>query len=230
MRKQLRLTASASMLLGASVLGAPGLAQAAECSTLSNPVYVAGSSAVKPFLARVAAELAALNPSITVVYQGQGSCTGIQAMTSVTPGTITGTGVVWNTDGSEVSGGCSLSLAGTAVDIGVSDVYASSCSATLPNGVKDFYGPIQAMTFAVPASSNQTSISAEAAYLLMGFGTNGAVAPWTESNPGSGSKCHFRHPTDDCRSHQGSRDEMAGCRQFWLERRAHESGGGCHRR
>jgi ABC-type phosphate transport system substrate-binding protein len=180
MRKSL-LPVVGATLLGASVLfAAPTDAMAAACSTLTNPVYVAGSSAVKPFLAKVAAELAALSSPITVVYQGQGSCVGVQAMTGTTPGTITGTGVVWDKNGTEVAGGCSLSLVGDTVEIGVSDVFAESCSATVPAGVKDFYGPIQAMTFVVPAASTQSSISAEAAYLVMGLGANGAVSPWTD--------------------------------------------------
>lgn len=173
--------ASASVLLGTGALvAAPGAALAANCSTLTNPVYVAGSSAVKPFLAAVAAELAGLTTPITVVYQGQGSCTGVSALTGTTSTTITGTGIIWGTDGKEISGGCTLSLAGDAVDIGVSDVYASSCGATVPAGVKDFFGPIQAMTFVVPKASTQTSISAEAAYLMLGLGSAGAVAPWTD--------------------------------------------------
>jgi hypothetical protein len=101
-------------------------------------------------------------------------------MTGATPGTITGTGTIWDTSGTEISGGCSLSLAGDKVDIGISDVFAESCSATVPAGVKDFQGPIQAMTFVVPSASTQTSISAEAAYLIMGLGTAGDVAPWTD--------------------------------------------------
>lgn len=80
-------------------------ALAADCSTLSNPVYVAGSSAVKPFLAKVAGGLAALTPPVTVVYQGQGSCTGVNYMVASPTGTITGTGIIWDTTGTEVSGG-----------------------------------------------------------------------------------------------------------------------------
>ena len=40
-------------------------ALADTCASLPNPVYVAGSSAVKPFLAKVAAELASLAQPIT---------------------------------------------------------------------------------------------------------------------------------------------------------------------
>ncbi len=165
------------------ILAQANTAQAADCSTLPNPVYVAGSSAVKPFLAKVAAELAGLATPITVVYQGQGSCTGINYLVTSPTGSITGTGIIWDaTTGAEVAGGCALSLAGNTVDVGVSDVYATSCPNVvgLPAGVADFYGPIQAMTFAVPLASTKQVISAEAAYLLFGFGTDGVVGSWTD--------------------------------------------------
>lgn len=179
MRKPLLPRVGATLLLGATALIAlPKAAHAADCSTLTRPVYVAGSSAVRPFLAVVAAELASLPTPITVVYQSLGSCVGITSLTGSTAGTITGTGVTWSAAGA--AGSCTLSLAGNAVDIGVSDVFASSCGATIPSGVKDFLGPVQAMTFAVPSASTQNSISAEAAYLIMGFGSTGAVSPWTD--------------------------------------------------
>jgi hypothetical protein len=72
---------------------------------------------------------------------------------------------------------------GDQVNIGVSDVYAASCGYTLASGAKDFYGPIQSMVFAVPVTSTQTSISAEAAYMVFGFGADSAahtIAPWND--------------------------------------------------
>jgi ABC-type phosphate transport system substrate-binding protein len=165
------------------MLGSIEQASAADCSTLSNPVFVAGSTAVKPFLAKVAGALAALTPPVTVVYQGQGSCVGVNYLVTSPVGTITGTGTIFDASGAEVTGGCTLDLAGNAVDVGVSDVYATSCPSVvaLPAGIKDFYGPIQAMTFAVPVASTRQSISAEAAYLTFGLGADGAT-PWSDAN------------------------------------------------
>jgi ABC-type phosphate transport system substrate-binding protein len=154
-----------------------------NCDDLPNPVYVAGSTAVQPFLAKVAASLVASN--ITVVYQGQGSCVGVGYLTS-SSNTITGTGVYWDATGTAVSGGCTLSLAGDQVLVGVSDVYAASCGVDpLPDGVADFKGPIQSMTFVVPGTqttgSTQKSISAEAAYAVLGYGgVTYPIAPWTD--------------------------------------------------
>ena len=166
-------------LLAAGMLLCPQSASAADCSTLDNPVYVAGSSAVGPFIAKVAAELRQQSPAITVVYLSSGSCDGVNYLATETSGVLMGTGKIYDNDGKEVAGGCALN--NNPVDIGVSDVYASSCGvAELPKDVKDFYGPVQAMTFVVPSGSSQSSISAEAAYLVYGFGNDSEVSPWTD--------------------------------------------------
>jgi ABC-type phosphate transport system substrate-binding protein len=167
------------LLAGTLALAFASAAHAADCSTLMNPVYVAGSSAVKPFLAKVAAELGKQSTPITVVYQSQGSCVGVNYFSSDAPAKLTGTGVIFDAQGADVAGGCTL--AENTVDIGVSDVYAASCSVnSLPGGVKDFLGPIQAMTFVVPKASTQVAISAEAAYLVYGFGNDSEVSPWSD--------------------------------------------------
>ncbi len=155
-------------------------ASAADCSSLSNPVYVIGSSAVKPFLGKVAAELAAQSTAVTVVAQLPGSCLGINALVAATPTKMTGTAIVWSSAG--VEGTCDLGLTGQTAVIGVSDVFAESCPGVtaLPAGIKDFFGPIQSMTFVAPLTSSQSSISAEAAYLTFGFGTAGEVAPFND--------------------------------------------------
>ena len=82
------------MLAGAACafLAPPALAQTVpDCSSLSHPVYVAGSTAVKPFLLAIAKNLATASPPITIVYQGQGSCVGVNYMTTSPAGTISGT-------------------------------------------------------------------------------------------------------------------------------------------
>src|SRR5512145_268036 len=110
-----RRVASCAVPMAAGFLGVllcVAEAAAADCSTLSHPVYVAGSSAVKPFLAKVAAELAGLSTPISLVYQSQGSCAGVNYMVGSSPGTITGTGIIWDASGAEVAGGCTLGLTG----------------------------------------------------------------------------------------------------------------------
>ena len=197
-----RLVASGAMLAGGSVL-AQGLfshsAQAAagdpECSSLAGVVYVSGSSAVQPVLAGLAKTL---GPDGTnIVYFKQGSCTGVAAILG-TPQTA-GTGTYWDATGAAKV--CNLS-ASQVVDIGVSDVFATSCpgvtAAQLTTaGIHDYDTFLaQVMEFVVPGGdggSDQTSISAEAAYLTFGLGNNGAT-PWDNQdlfairNSGSGTQ------------------------------------------
>ena len=175
--------AAAAVAACALPLAIAGAARADDCDSLAKPVYVAGSTAAKPFIASVATALANLSDPISVVYQGQGSCTGVNYLASATTGTITGTGAIWGKDGAE--GTCTLAAAGQTVDIGISDVFAESCGvSSLPKDVKDFQGPVQTMTFVVPGgssgASNETIISAEAAYLVFGFGGDADTA-WTDN-------------------------------------------------
>lgn len=173
-----RRMAGPALLAAAALLLAAAPAQAADCKALTNPLYVAGSSAVKPLLVQLGTALAKANPPVTLVYQSQGSCTGVAAIVDKT--TIKGTGTHWSPSASGDQT-CDLDLAGTKVDVGVSDVFAESCpGVTKPASVGDFFGPVQVMTFVVPAASSQTSISAEAAYLTFGLGLNGAASPWTD--------------------------------------------------
>jgi hypothetical protein len=84
-------------------------------------------------------------------------------------------------DSSSSSGvACDLPAAGVAADIGVSDVFAQSCPGFELTDldalqIRDAHGPIQTMTFAVPANSAYSEISAQAAYFVFGFGKNGGV-------------------------------------------------------
>ncbi|MDI3287165.1 hypothetical protein [Polyangium sp. 15x6] len=157
-------------------------------------VYVAGSSAVSGFLGVIQGILAAEGSPYTIVYQSQGSCTGVSAVYSEDPaarlikdipaagGKPANYARFYNADGTTEE--CFLDPAGNTVDVGVSDVYASTCDfAMAPGGVQiaDYQGPIQPMTFVVPALSTQKSISAEAAYMIFGTGSHmGAAAPWTD--------------------------------------------------
>lgn len=159
-----------------------------------NVVYVAGSSAVKGFLSVVADLLLSEATPYTIVYQSQGSCTGVSAVYSddmtkrvikdipAAGGKPANYAVFFNADGSNEE--CFLDPNGNIVDVGVSDVYSATCGFdAAPAGVQiaDYKGPIQPMTFVVPALSTQKSISAEAGYMLFGTGSNnGAAAPWTD--------------------------------------------------
>jgi hypothetical protein len=144
-------------------------------------VYMSGSSALKPFLGPLQQVLSTDSSPYTIVYQSQGSCTGVGQIYGADPTArvITGVGTIFNPDGTTQD--CALDAPGDTVDLGISDVFADSCGAQAPAGVTitDYLGPIQAMTLVVPSASSQRSISAEAAYEAFGLG-GGAAAPWTE--------------------------------------------------
>jgi hypothetical protein len=166
---------------GGSEGGTPDAGVAVACATLPNVVYGIGSSALQTFLGRVAGDFATTK-GITFVYQvTSGSCVGVQA---VLDGSfkITGTANSFDSLGNAIP--CSLPPGGVTADIGVSDVFATTCQQLpngLPQGVKENFGPVQTMTFAVPTTSQQSSISLEAAYNVFGFGDDSEVNPWIDA-------------------------------------------------
>jgi ABC-type phosphate transport system substrate-binding protein len=173
-----------SLAAGASLAAIAGTAHATpNCSSLPGPVYVTGSSAVQNFLAGIATALANNGNTVTIVYSPPGSCQGVDAIFNGTK--MMGTATFWDTTGTATT--CQLDPAGNTVDVGVSDVYFTSCAgynfpATLPAGVGEFFGPNQVMNFVVPVGSSQTLISAAAAYFVYGFGQNGMVMPWNNNS------------------------------------------------
>ena len=170
----------AALVASASVaIGAPPAAAAPDCKTVPSPIYVTGSTAAKPLLAAIGKVMAGQTPPSTVVYLGQGSCTGPGAILSGTP--IVGAGLsYWDSSGSELA--CDLVTPGVMAHVGVSDVFATTCfqlPGGLPASVSDVLGPVQAMTFVTNTSSAERAISAEAAYNIYGFGAQSGVPPWT---------------------------------------------------
>lgn len=172
-------------LLGAAAALAGSAAQAAECTSLGFPhvVYATGSSAAKPLLAEVGRALALGATPITLIYVSAGSCAGVSAVVGAqTPITALSTAAnpptYWDTTGKESY--CDITTP-TQADVGISDVFAETCM-NLPGGlgnITDNLGPVQAMTMVVPNASQEQSISAEAAYMIFGFGAQSGVAPWT---------------------------------------------------
>lgn len=160
-------------------------ALAAPCADLDDPIYVTGSSAAKPYLAEISKILVNQSPPVTLVYTAQGSCAGVDAVLNGSPVLESAAAPPSYWDSTDVEHHCELPAAGVTADIGISDVFASSCL-DLPNGlprsIGDFLGPVQTMTFVVPKASKQLSISAEAAYYVYGFGKDSGVEPWTDAS------------------------------------------------
>ena len=157
------------------------------CASLPNPLYATGSSAIKPFLGKVAQVLGATQKG-TIVYQSQGSCVGVDALLNGMP--MTGKGATgasyWDPAVGDPTQGerkCDLDDAGNVADLGASDVFPGTCfdlPQGLPANLGDFYGPVQVMALVVPAASLQNTISAEGAYCAFGLGNQSCAAPWTD--------------------------------------------------
>jgi hypothetical protein len=154
------------------------------CYTKPNPVFVAGTSAAKSALQAIAAQL----PNISIIYQTPDSCialTDVVAGTAVTGANVTTTYLApdGTTPACALSPGA-LTNAQEALNIAVSDIFPSTCQSVLGTGgitagQIDVLGPIQAQTIDVPSASTATSISAEAAYVVFGYGgMMYTVSPW----------------------------------------------------
>ncbi|MEO7094497.1 MAG: hypothetical protein ABI175_14675, partial [Polyangiales bacterium] len=163
-----------------------------RCSTLSggNVVYLTGASAVTVFIGYLAQAMENTATPLSVVYYTQGSCNGVGAMLNPATGLLKGVADYWTSDTAIDPGlpaarlQCQLDSAGVTPDVGISDVFASSCfdlPAGLPAGIKSFPGPVQVMGFVVPETSAQRVITSEAAYLIYGFGgKTHPVEPWVD--------------------------------------------------
>jgi hypothetical protein len=172
-------------LLAAAALGVARPASAAQLCTadptspLPSPVFVTGSSTLNPVIAKVATALAG---TTTIVYTSPSSCAGIDAIFNGTP-MGTGTATYWDSTGTTHT--CTLN--NETADVGVSDVYYTSCVApyvfnSLPTGVTESLGPVLPEAFVVPVTSIQSVINAQAAFMVYGFGgASGVTAPpWTD--------------------------------------------------
>jgi ABC-type phosphate transport system substrate-binding protein len=159
----------------------------------STLVVATGSTAMQPYMARVAQVLEGLSVE-TVVYLGAGSCFGVQGMLSPQSNTLRSIGTTasyydpaLDGNGNVQQGTCAIDDPARLADLGVSDVFPTTCVASLvaqgglPNNLHDFFGPVQVMEMVAPASSPETSISSEAAYMVWGFGSQSGVTPWNDA-------------------------------------------------
>jgi hypothetical protein len=184
----IRRASTGIAFIAAFAIASPA-ARADFCGSSGHPtVYVTGTTAPKPFIAALARALFTAPEPITVVYKATSACVGVSSVLSGT--TISGDAIYWDPSKpspNEVT--CTLGTSTVApsnmvvADIGVSDVFASTCY-PLPNGlpsdIGDFFGPIEIFTFVVPKASTQKAISAAAAYFVFGFGADSGVEPWTD--------------------------------------------------
>jgi hypothetical protein len=158
-------------------------------TTAAPPViYVTGPSSPLQLIGGLAPAMF-LDPTTptTIVYVDLTSCNGVAAVVAGTPLAANSIATYWDPNSKTVASAtttakeesCLLTTSVTA-DVGASDVFAPTCGYALqglPPGMKEFQGPVQSMTFAVPKGSNQTVISAQAAYLTFGLAV---LPPWTD--------------------------------------------------
>ncbi len=168
---------------GTAGAGAIGAFTCDQLGTNGKLVYVTGSSAAKPFLQQIAQQLSTQN--VFVIYTPTGSCVGVDAALNRTllktgPAPLPATSAIYWDSISSTGKPCQLPLTGVLSDIGISDVFAQTCSgfelsSLESQQVKAAHGPIQTMAFVVPSTSNYAEISAQAAYFVFGFGADGGV-------------------------------------------------------
>ena len=186
--KTLWALAAATAALGST---AQVMAQVPPCSdttTFPNPVYLAGSSAFEPTLARLALKMAAQTPPVTVIYKTSASCDGPNAI--ISNGQLTGNADYFTPNPAisassplpYVIKNCALDPDHPTALIGVADVAFQTCIGTPPPAtIGEYRGPIQAMLFVVPAANKTTvAISAEQAADIYGCGQTSGVPPYTD--------------------------------------------------
>jgi hypothetical protein len=169
----------------AAVLLLPSTAHAILCDdvALPNKVYGAGGSAVTGTLKKVslaiAKDAAKTDERTTIIYHDDlGACAGYEAFLS---GKITGQFRYWiENDPKDADQRCDARPGGQPLDFAHMGNDATFCpQGTLPEGFADFTGAVQTMNVITDVKSNEVSISAEALYLIYGFGPQGQVTPWT---------------------------------------------------
>jgi hypothetical protein len=166
-----------ALIPGAAALTFAAPALAVPCSELAlpSPIYGSGGSAITATLGRVATELARLPEPITILFADPGACIGYQAFLD---SNVTTTFKYWDAAGTQLS--CDPEVTGQQVDFAHMGNTADFCPGlTLPEGVKDFVGPIQTLNIITSVNSSESSISSEALYFTYGFGTESEAAPWT---------------------------------------------------
>ncbi len=190
-------------LAGGCILATASGAHAANpaCNSYAHPVYLAGSTAAPPMLAQIAVSIGS---SVSIIYTSVGSCVGLNDVLTATAEPAAAVYMDPTNASNQIA--CDptngATTTGNNIDVGISDVYPSTCAAysnipALTATQKDFPGPIQAMTIAVQKNSTESSISAEAAYVVFGWAGQGGhtVPPWTDP-----SQMFIRKPTSGTES------------------------------
>jgi hypothetical protein len=153
-------------------------------------LYMAGSSNFPPLLEKLADIITAnTDLRVTPVFKTTSSCAGIRSMLQSSP-TYATDHVIRDPPANSAEGyaqyvangkltDCLLGPNGAEIEVGESEIYAETCGYAIKDAddVAEGSGPILPILFVVPAMSQQSVISADAARQV--FGTGG-LAPWSE--------------------------------------------------
>jgi len=179
-------------------------------------IWLYGSSDFGPLLKALQPALSALDKPYRAVFQGSSSCNGVTSIFQANNPTNTvrmkdpdpakgGWAFYYDAQGKQVN--CRIDPAnssspGRVPEVGISNLYASTCDKTYVPGtaVGDYLGPVVPFVLAVKKGSTQQAISAEAARLVFGNGGRPPAGigmkdatPWTDyrnyyiRNSGAGS-------------------------------------------
>jgi hypothetical protein len=190
-------------LLAGPAFGQATLPNCSDTTMFPNPIYLSGSSAFEPTAGWMAVALGALTGTdkVTLIYSATSSCDG---PTHIRDGSkIMGSADFWTANATAgmppVKASCALDANGIVPDVGVSDIFYENCpgnDATIPAGISDTQGPVQAMIFIVPEQNTMnTNLTAAEAQDIWGCGMAGGVQPFTnetadiqQRNAGSGTQ------------------------------------------
>jgi len=192
------------LVVATGMLSGVAQAQTPDCNDptlFPNPVYLTGSSAFEPMLAKFSVAIQnadtgkPASQQLTIIYLTSASCDGISAALNLPA--MTGTGHYYLPDpaatatGGALTNNCAFDDAakggnlGIKPHIGVSDVPFNLCPGNetnpLPATLGNWNGPIQSMLIVVPKqNATTTSISAEQAADIWGCGANGGITPYID--------------------------------------------------
>jgi hypothetical protein len=164
----------------------------------TNLIYMFGTADFAPMLRAVQPLLSANTPSYRAVYQNASSCAGVASVFDSTKrimkdpaaGATPNYAFYFDDSGQQVN--CLLDVGGNTIDIGVSNLFSTTCNTATAtyvtgSGVSDYTGPVVPFVVSVPETSSQLSISAEALHIVFGLGgrtgdINGVkdAVPWTD--------------------------------------------------
>ncbi|APR74794.1 Hypothetical protein A7982_00140 [Minicystis rosea] len=174
---------------GGTMDGGDGGTTLPACDSQPKPLYIVGPDSIKPLLAWVA-ELFAKEGGRTVVFQANSSCVAATAMYDTSKHLEYGPDSpykTWYYDAAGKEHLCYIKADDVRPNIALSDVFSQTCGLDVTGSdqsVTDTPGPVQAFGFVVPKSADSTekSISAEAAYMIYGFGAEtAAIEPWVDT-------------------------------------------------